>query len=68
MEDTRGDWIDGKFTGVVRIDGNTAGLSHGYGVYRFYTRDYYSWEWIKGQTHGIGVQTCSDGSCYVGDS
>lgn len=48
-----------NITGVVGIDGNTAGLTHGY-VYRFYTRDYYSWEWIKGQTHGIGVQTCSD--------
>lgn len=23
-------------------------------------------EWFNGQSHGVGVQICSDGSCYIG--
>ncbi|KAM1789484.1 hypothetical protein ACFX11_039629 [Malus domestica] len=26
-----------------------------------------SGEWCNGQSHGVGVQTCSDGSYYIGE-
>ncbi|KAI4337791.1 hypothetical protein L6164_016166 [Bauhinia variegata] len=34
---------------------------------RFFTGDSYAGEWCNGQSHGVGVQTCSDGSCYIGE-
>ncbi|KAL3513602.1 hypothetical protein ACH5RR_026319 [Cinchona calisaya] len=34
---------------------------------RFYTRDTYSGEWYNRQSHGAGMQTCPDGSCYIGE-
>ncbi|KAL5548910.1 hypothetical protein UlMin_004141 [Ulmus minor] len=43
------------------------GLRHGYRAYKFYTGDSYSGEWCQGQSHGVGVQSCSDGSCYIGE-
>ncbi|KAK8969216.1 hypothetical protein KSP40_PGU020114 [Platanthera guangdongensis] len=36
-------------------------------VYKFYNGDSYAGEWLAGQSHGRGVQGCSDGSCFVGE-
>ncbi|KAL5571039.1 hypothetical protein UlMin_020636 [Ulmus minor] len=51
----------------VRLSSSLQGLRHGYSAYKFYTRDSYSGEWCEGQSHGVGVQSCSDGSCYIGE-
>ncbi|GER37753.1 phosphatidylinositol-4-phosphate 5-kinase family protein [Striga asiatica] len=34
---------------------------------KFYTGDSYAGEWCNGQSHGVGVQTCGDGSGFIGE-
>ncbi|KAG8364593.1 hypothetical protein BUALT_Bualt18G0013400 [Buddleja alternifolia] len=29
--------------------------------------DAYAGEWCNGQSLGVGMQTCADGSCYIGE-
>jgi hypothetical protein len=42
-------------------------LDQGEAQVRFYSGDGYAGEWAGGQSHGIGAQTCSDGSTYAGE-